>query len=327
MLEEAAAEGASRAYLASAWMREPGLEAIEAALASIRTRGPVRFLLGTAFNSTSREAVEGAMHLAEDSLGGSRADVLIHSDRPGTTYHPKVYLATSEHKAWLFVGSHNLTAGGMTSNVEAGLILVCHPTTQAVLDVLTWFDALSVSDCTLTGDEVLATLPSEDDISERRSRREGQHNDDDLDGKAARRQALFNVTVADLPSMLRAERLSPSLLPVLKRFHIAIVSLGDMRPDDTELKGGEASYHLLDSPSHDGGREVVRLHVRPDAFGVAVTSERSWAAKVRAMEKWQQQLDRTLVKRWIFWVRGPQDFDDAWELVKELHDARRTASR
>jgi hypothetical protein len=47
--------------------------------------------------------------------------VYVLHDRPGLTFHPKLYLAEGAASAALLVGSGNLTAGGLFSNYEAAL--------------------------------------------------------------------------------------------------------------------------------------------------------------------------------------------------------------
>src|SRR5438067_1423065 len=49
------------------------------------------------------------------------SEVYVLHDRPGLTFHPKLYLAEGETSAELLVGSGNLTAGGLFSNYEAAL--------------------------------------------------------------------------------------------------------------------------------------------------------------------------------------------------------------
>ena len=144
MLEAAAGGGATRAYVASAWMRRGGLELLAESLRKISDGGAVRFLVGEAFNMTSKEAVEEALRIVDPASGTPSQHVRTYLDRRGSnrrTYHPKVYLAKSEATAWLFVGSHNLTPGGMDGNYEAGLCVVGEPEAQVITDAQQWFEA------------------------------------------------------------------------------------------------------------------------------------------------------------------------------------------
>lgn len=135
MWEAAALGGASKAWVASAWIRRDGLSRVEAPLRMIAARGLVRFLVGRSFGETTADAVALACEVS--------ADVRLFHDPGGRTFHPKVYLACSEETAWLLVGSQNLTGGGVDDNFEASVYLRCPVTEPIVGQVMDWFDRLA----------------------------------------------------------------------------------------------------------------------------------------------------------------------------------------
>ena len=117
VLANAADGGASQALVATAWLRRAGLAAVHAPLTAIAgCGGPVRLLVGCEFGGTTRDAVTDAVQFGADVR-------VFHDIDPRKTFHPKVYLAWNLRTAWLFVGSNNLTPGGVQDNYEAGLSL------------------------------------------------------------------------------------------------------------------------------------------------------------------------------------------------------------
>ena len=355
MLVAAAAAGASGALVASAWMRKRGLAVMGEPLRQIANRGPVQFLVGEAFDMTSREAVDEALGIAGSPPDGSGSRVRIFLDQSGGgrgTYHPKVYLATSEETAWLFVGSQNLTPGGMGGNYEAGVCVVCEPDAQVIQDVRAWFDRLwRAVGCTMPAEEILHTLPSEDKIDARRAKRLRRDEEDDETGLMAKRRGLFlqepwaaapaevleapTAEDGDVPALLTIGSLPPALRPVLARLHRAIMSLEDMRPGDPkDIPGGSPSYHLQDEPGKPPDRELFRLDTTANHIGVAVATYRSprnqytlkgWNESI--LENWKDELNISNTKRWTYEIHDPEDFEEAWRLIRELHATRRASNR
>ena len=103
--------------VAVAWLRRSGLDRLARTLRQVRSQGGLlRFTVGIDKGSTSRQALHEALALTPDVY-------VIHDERAHVTFHPKLFCAQGAGRAWLLVGSHNLTGGGTASNLEAGLRL------------------------------------------------------------------------------------------------------------------------------------------------------------------------------------------------------------
>ena len=345
LMATAAGAGASCAWVASAWMRRDGLAVIREPLRQIAERGAVRFLVGEAFDMTSREAVAEAVEISGARAGDSVDNVRIFLDlRSGghPVYHPKVYLALSESTAWLFIGSHNLTRGGMDGNYEAGVCLVCESDAPAILDTRAWFDALwAANGCTRSAGQVLHTLPSEREIDGRRDRRLLEDEKGDRIGLSGERRSLFATgpwasaeleredLFQDVPSLLGVGVLPPALRPVLRRLHHDLMTLKGMRAGDPTLEGGRPSYHLADEAGKRQSRELIRLFVTADGIGIAVATGREAANQYtlagwtrHILEAWRESLVTSRVKRWVFEISSPEDYAEGWRLVAELYAER-----
>jgi len=108
---------ATRARVAVAFAKGSGFVA-SSSLEGISSRGGrVELSAGVDFQLTDLSALERLKPPSE-------ARVYLHPD-PSTrrVFHPKLYLAESEEHATLIVGSSNLTSGGLTTNVEANILV------------------------------------------------------------------------------------------------------------------------------------------------------------------------------------------------------------
>jgi HKD family nuclease len=92
-----------------AFVREPGLDAVEAAIKPIAARA--RFFVGIRNDITSIQAVKRllAMKVKLYAVDTGSRSIL---------FHPKLYLAASASKATVIIGSANLTFGGLHNNIE-----------------------------------------------------------------------------------------------------------------------------------------------------------------------------------------------------------------
>jgi hypothetical protein len=105
--------GLGRLRIVVAWAKRSGLGRAATYLKAIRDRGgKVLAIVGVSEGGATKQGLRTLIELADEAH--------VFHDR-GRTFHPKVYLADSDDHALLLVGSHNLTAGGLAWNYEAGL--------------------------------------------------------------------------------------------------------------------------------------------------------------------------------------------------------------
>lgn len=97
-----------------AWAKRSGLRRLRSQLEAIRDRpGTTRLIVGIDEGGATQQGLEMARELF--------TSVHIFHDRGSGTFHPKIYLAAGSSAARLFVGSNNLTAGGVYFNYEAAI--------------------------------------------------------------------------------------------------------------------------------------------------------------------------------------------------------------
>ena len=133
----------SRFWVASAWVRRPALRRLESDLRNFKQRvaaADSRALVGVDLGGTTREGLE----LAAELFGESR--VFHSSGSPVRTFHPKLYLFEHDAGAVVFVGSANLTTGGLWGNFETGALIELDaslPDDAQVIDqVRDWYEQL-----------------------------------------------------------------------------------------------------------------------------------------------------------------------------------------
>lgn len=103
-------------WIISAFANEGAVARLVPHLETVVSQGAtVRITLGFDHQSTSIEALQAILALNLEAK-------IVHNNQPGHTFHPKIYLFEAEgEKAELFIGSHNLTAGGLFTNYEASI--------------------------------------------------------------------------------------------------------------------------------------------------------------------------------------------------------------
>lgn len=110
----------------------------------IQRGGSAKFVIGIDWKGTSSEGLRMLLDCLE-----SRGEIWIaHNENP-STFHPKIYLFEGETSGSVFVGSGNLTEGGLYTNYEGGIILnlnLQNPSErrlyQAIHDAITeWADS------------------------------------------------------------------------------------------------------------------------------------------------------------------------------------------
>lgn len=95
-----------------AFVREPGLDAVETAIEPIASKA--RFFVGIRNDITSIQAVKRllAMKVHVYAVDTGSRHIL---------FHPKLYLAASASEAAVIIGSANLTFGGLHNNIEVSI--------------------------------------------------------------------------------------------------------------------------------------------------------------------------------------------------------------
>lgn len=156
-LDGVAAEPALKeVQIAVAWVKRSGVTRVRASLEAVQARGgTVKIILGIDEGGGTKQGLELAMDVADEAF--------VFHDRSGRTFHPKIYLASGEHIARLLVGSHNMTAGGVYFNYEAGLLHELDLTLAADKalhdELLAYFDGLRADTaCCLPLDQDLFDL-------------------------------------------------------------------------------------------------------------------------------------------------------------------------
>lgn len=137
-----------------AWAKRSGLNPIRNDLTRIRDRGKSRLIVGIDEGGATRQGLELSRMLF--------TEVHVFHDNGPRTFHPKVYLAYSNKKALVLVGSHNITAGGLSANYEAAIILRLNLPEDAELfdTVRSYVDRIysETGNCIALNDDVLMEL-------------------------------------------------------------------------------------------------------------------------------------------------------------------------
>lgn len=106
--------------IAVAWVRESGVAHLEKSLIKFLSNGGhLTFVVGIDLQNTSIEGLRALLDLEAHGV----SETFVYHNEAGSVFHPKVYLFRNEEEARLIVGSNNMTASGLYSNVEAGLQL------------------------------------------------------------------------------------------------------------------------------------------------------------------------------------------------------------
>lgn len=95
-----------------AYAKISGVDALYDSLVAFRAAGgTISATIGIDQKNTSFEALRGVLGLAEELF-------LFHNASLSSTFHPKVYVFAGAEQGRIYVGSNNLTAGGLYSNYE-----------------------------------------------------------------------------------------------------------------------------------------------------------------------------------------------------------------
>ena len=103
---------------AVAFVKSSGVRHLAESLAAFGRSGRIDIVVGIDHGGTSYEGLRDLMAAA-----GPNARLAIFHNRLPYTFHPKVYLFKSRSSGEIFMGSGNLTEGGLFTNYEAGVRL------------------------------------------------------------------------------------------------------------------------------------------------------------------------------------------------------------
>ncbi len=104
--------------IAVAWVRASGISYLEESLRGfLHHGGRLCFVVGIDLHNTTREGLQALVDLEDHG----DCETYVYHNEAGSIFHPKLYLFRNEEEARLIVGSNNLTAAGLYSNIEAGL--------------------------------------------------------------------------------------------------------------------------------------------------------------------------------------------------------------
>ncbi len=77
--------------------------------------GQIKTILGCDSKGTTYEACANLLNISNEMY-------IVHNNSNAITFHPKIYIFYNDIEAWIYIGSSNLTAGGLWTNTEAGFI-------------------------------------------------------------------------------------------------------------------------------------------------------------------------------------------------------------
>ncbi len=100
-------------YIAVAFVKQSGVTLLRPALDTfVFDGGVVEAIAGIDHRGTSKQGLEALLHAGVNVS-------IFHDNRQNCTFHTKLYLfERAGHEAIGFIGSSNLTAGGLYSNYE-----------------------------------------------------------------------------------------------------------------------------------------------------------------------------------------------------------------
>jgi len=185
---------------AVAFVKKSGTKHFCPHLTTFAQTGRVKLSVGIDHQGTSLEA----LHELLESIGPDGEAYVFHNEAR-STFHPKVYLFANEAAAECFIGSGNLTEGGLFTNCEIFIHLGIdrrHPGSSALLGVIEktlndWSDPVQATVQRLTP-ELLKQLHDEGYVPT-----EAQMQARQTDGHSARRQGSSATTRSNIFGAVR----------------------------------------------------------------------------------------------------------------------------
>ncbi len=113
--------GSTDAFVAVAFLKQTGWRIIEEEVRKFLERGgAIRLLVGTDFHLTDPAALRRLHALSQQH---PKLEWRMVEASAGSTYHPKYYRCRADSAVWVMTGSANLTAGGLSQNIETSVML------------------------------------------------------------------------------------------------------------------------------------------------------------------------------------------------------------
>jgi len=143
--------------VAVAFISQEGLRSIMPALRQcLASNGRIEFLVGLDLATTEPAALWNLAELSESNLRFSWHCLL---DLTGSgIFHPKLYVMEAAESVTAIIGSSNLTAGGLSKNVEVNVVLHALPTEEIISDIREVYAALKFHPHRVTPDDELLSL-------------------------------------------------------------------------------------------------------------------------------------------------------------------------
>lgn len=132
--------------MAVAFVKMSGIRMIRDNLNTAVKEGKrITLITGIDYGQTEPEALEFLLEL----FSGSNCRLLL-ADSETATFHPKIYLFKTESQAKAFIGSANLTGGGLNNNCECSLYLELPLESIEMNYLSTFIDGLADSSMAVT---------------------------------------------------------------------------------------------------------------------------------------------------------------------------------
>src|SRR5258708_6671428 len=122
---------------AVAFVKHSGVKHLKEPLRNFLLKGKAKISAGVDHAGTSLEGISGLL----DALGAKGEAWIVHNEYQ-STFHPKIYLFSSETNAECFIGSGNLTEGGLFRNYEAFVHLELAKSKEEEQNLLAKIEAL-----------------------------------------------------------------------------------------------------------------------------------------------------------------------------------------
>ena len=117
VLQEAITNKFSELIIISAFAKTTGVLAIKNRMIEFKKcGGKISAYIGIDLNGTSAEALTLLRELTDHLI-------ICHDRRPNVIFHPKMYVLKNNERAWVAIGSNNLTHNGLYNNVECASVM------------------------------------------------------------------------------------------------------------------------------------------------------------------------------------------------------------